>query len=82
MSPGGEIYAVDTRDLGRIDKISSPAHLFRACPDTQPHTLPEVDGPYAYSFDTKDGQRFLIVCRLERPGKFTVLTNWRTITKP
>jgi hypothetical protein len=77
MSARGEIYAADTNLLGRSDTIAAARRLFQACPDTQPQTLPGSGAPYAYTFDTQDGQRFLVVCRTEKPGKFTVLTNWR-----
>ncbi len=68
----GSIFAVDTRNLGQTDTLPTPVRLFRACAQTEPPNLETLGSP----FDTRDGQRFLVTCRLEPPGRFTVLMNW------
>jgi eukaryotic-like serine/threonine-protein kinase len=69
MSVDGTAFAVNTRDLGRTETLPTPVRLFRTCASFE--TIP---GP-AF-LDTRDGQRFLVACRMEPPGRFTVLTNW------
>jgi serine/threonine-protein kinase len=76
MSGDGSVFAVDTRNLGRTETLPTPVRLFRACPATQPQGLPLRGEPIAPDFDTRDGQRFLVACLLEPPGRFTVLMNW------
>ena len=76
MSGDGSVFAVDTRELGRTETLPTPVRLFQACPGTQPYALPLRKLPYEYSFDTRDGQRFLVNCLVEPPGRFTVLMNW------
>lgn len=63
----GSTFAVDTRDLGRTETLPTPVRLFRTCSSSET-VLP--------AFDTRDGQRFLVACRMEPPGRFTVLMNW------
>jgi Tol biopolymer transport system component len=75
MSGDGSVFAVDTRNLGRTETLPAPVRLFQACPATQPLAMP-LRGLYDYSFDTRDGQRFLVNCLVEPPGRFTVLMNW------
>jgi serine/threonine protein kinase len=69
MAPDGAINAVDTRDLGREETLPPPVQLFPTCPEARP----QRDSP---PFDTRDGERFLVNCLVEPPGRFTVLTNW------
>jgi Tol biopolymer transport system component len=76
MSGDGSIFAVDTRNLGRSETLPPPMRLFQACPETRPLGLPLRGEPYRYSFDTRDGQRFLVNCPVDRSGQFTVLMNW------
>jgi serine/threonine-protein kinase len=76
MSVDGSVFAVDTRNLGRTEAFPAPVRLFQACPATRPQGLPLRGEPIAPGFDTLDGQRFLVNCLLEPPGRFTVLMNW------
>ena len=80
MSGDGSTFAVDTRNLGRTETLPTPVRLFQACPATQPQGIPLRGEPSAPDFDTRDGQRFLVNCLVEPPGRFTVLMNW-TFTK-
>jgi Tol biopolymer transport system component len=74
MSRDGTIFAVHTQDLGRTPP--NPARLFRACADTTVSSPPVRDASYDPTYDTIDGQRFLVNCAVERPGTFTALLNW------
>jgi Tol biopolymer transport system component len=76
VSPDGSFFAVDTRDLGRAETLPAPVRLFRSCltGDLQLQT-----GAW---FDTRDGNRFLMACHLNPPGRFTVLMNWTAPTNP
>jgi Tol biopolymer transport system component len=76
MSGDGSVFAVDTRNLGKTETLPTPVRLFQACPATRPQGLPLRGEPIAPGFDTLDGQRFLVNCLLEPPGRFTVLMNW------
>jgi Tol biopolymer transport system component len=76
MSGDGAVFAVDTRTLGRTETLPTPVRLFQACPATQPQGMPLRGEPSAPGFDTRDGQRFLVNCLVEPPGRFTVLMNW------
>jgi len=67
------VFAVDTRTLGRTETLPTPVRLFQACPETR--RLP-LRGEPSEGFDTRDGQRFLVDCPMEPPGRFTVLMNW------
>jgi hypothetical protein len=70
LARDGSVFSVDTRSLGGTEPLPTPVRLFRTCsPD---ETALAVDT----AFDTRDGQRFLLTCRLEPPGRFTVLMNW------
>jgi Tol biopolymer transport system component len=75
MSGDGAVFAVDTRNLGRTETLPTPVRLFQACPATQPQGMPLRGEPIAPGFDTRDGQRFLLNCLVEPPGRFTVLMN-------
>ena len=68
MSVDGTAFAVNTRDLGRTETLPTPVRLFRTCASSE-----TILGP---AFDTRDGQRFLVACLMEPPGRFTVLMNW------
>jgi Tol biopolymer transport system component len=63
----GSVFAVDTRNLGQTAVLPTPVRLFRTC-------VPIVNP--ARTFETSDGQRFLLTCPVEPPGRFTVLMNW------
>jgi Tol biopolymer transport system component len=76
MSVDNKIYAADTRGLGHSDSLPAPFLLFRACSNSVPTSTPGSGSPYSYVFDTLDGQRFLVSCLTQKPGRFTVLTNW------
>jgi Tol biopolymer transport system component len=76
MSGDGSIFAVDLTNLGRGQTLPPPVRLFQPCADTGPMGTPLRNEPYYYSFDTRDGQRFLVNCLVERPGRFIVLMNW------
>jgi Tol biopolymer transport system component len=76
MSGDGSVFAVDTRNLGRTETLPTPVRLFQACPATQPQGMPLRGEPISPDFDTRDGQRFLVSCLVEPPGRFTVLMNW------
>jgi hypothetical protein len=76
MSGDGFLFAVDTRNLGKTQTLPAPVRLFQACPVTRPQGLPLRGEPIAPGFDTRDGQRFLVNCLVEPPGRFTVLMNW------
>jgi hypothetical protein len=75
MSGDGSIFSVDSRNLGRVETL--PMRLFRPCPATEPLQTPIKGNAGTYSFDTRDGQRFLVNCMAQRPGQFTVLMNWK-----
>ena len=69
------VYAVDMRDLKRSRGLLPAVRLFRACPDTS--TPSALSGaPWNYFYDTIDGQRFLVNCREQRPGRLGVVLNW------
>jgi Tol biopolymer transport system component len=76
VSPDGAFFAVDTRNLGRAETLPAPVLLFRSCltSDLQLQT-----GSW---FDTRDGNRFLMACHLDPPGRYTVLMNWTVPTNP
>jgi eukaryotic-like serine/threonine-protein kinase len=67
LSADQSIFAVDTRNLGRAETLPTPIRLFRSC------LTPELQ---TGGFDTRDGNRFLMACRVNPPGRFTVLMNW------
>jgi dipeptidyl aminopeptidase/acylaminoacyl peptidase len=68
LSTDRSIYSVDTRNLGKSETLPAPVKLFAACP---------LEGSLdLWPIDTRDGQRFLIACRTEPLGRFTVLMNW------
>jgi Tol biopolymer transport system component/predicted Ser/Thr protein kinase len=64
------VFSVDTRLLGRAQALPAPVRLFQAC--TQTGGL----NPDTIHVQTNDGRRFLVNCRVEPPGRFTVLLNW------
>jgi len=70
MTRDASIYAVDARLLGKTGTLPAPVRLFHACTQTGG---PSID---TLSVQTNDGRRFLVNCRVEPPGRFTVLMNW------
>jgi hypothetical protein len=77
MDGDATIFAVDSTNLGRADTLPAPARLFQACPGTRAANMPLTGNPFGYSFDTRDGQRFLLNCVAQPPGEFTIRINWR-----
>jgi Tol biopolymer transport system component len=77
MAGDATIFAVDTSNLGQADTLPAPTPLFKACPGTRASSMPLTGSPYFYSFDTRDGQQFLVNCALQPPRKFTVRMNWK-----
>jgi serine/threonine protein kinase/Tol biopolymer transport system component len=82
MTRDGSIYAVESGNLGKTGAAPVPVRLFRACPDSAPLSPAMTGQSYDYAFDTRDGQRFLLNCMNEPPGKFSVLLNWPLVAKP
>jgi eukaryotic-like serine/threonine-protein kinase len=76
VSPDGSFFAVDTRHLGPAETLPAPVRLFRSCVTSD---LQLQSGAW---FDTRDGNRFLMACHLNPPGRFTVLMNWTVPTNP
>jgi eukaryotic-like serine/threonine-protein kinase len=76
MSADGSIYAANMRGAGRSFTVPASIRLFQACPETGPGTRPLSGSPYLQDFDTSDGKKFLVSCRAEARGRFTVTTNW------
>ena len=68
--------SVDTSKLGQTHRVPPPVRLFQACPETRPQALPNTNQPFEWTFDTRDGQRFLVNCLADPPGRYTVLLNW------
>jgi eukaryotic-like serine/threonine-protein kinase len=75
VSGDGSVFAVDTRNLGRAETLPTPVRLFRSC-------LTSVELQAGAWFDTQDGNRFLMACRVDPPGRFTVLMNWPVPSAP
>ena len=64
------VFSVDARQLGRAQTLPPPVRLFQVCPQTGGTTTD------AMRVQTNDGRKFLLNCRIEPPGRFTVLLNW------
>jgi serine/threonine-protein kinase len=77
MAGDATIFAVDTANLGQVETLPPPKPLFKACPETRAAGMPLTGVPYNSAFDTRDGQRFLVNCVAQPPGKFTVRMNWK-----
>ena len=77
MAGDASILAVDSSNLSRGDTLPAPTRLFKACPGTLASSMPLTGAWYNYAFDTRDGQRFLVNCVAQPPGKFTVRMNWK-----
>ena len=75
MSREFDIYAVNTATLGRSSEAPPPSRLFKACPQTAPVDTPMTSRTFAYPFDTLDGQRFILNCRVQPAGRYVVLLN-------
>jgi Tol biopolymer transport system component len=73
MSPDSAINSVDLANLRSTSTVPAPVKLFRACPQTVPFGAVGTNAPYLYPFDTRDGNRFVINCRVSAPGQFVVL---------
>jgi hypothetical protein len=75
-SSDGHIHAANVGNLSRARAAPVSMRLFRPCADTailNPRMLFE---PWSYQYDTRDGQRFVVNCRAESPGRFIVLMDW------
>ena len=75
MAADFNVYSVDTRNLDRSGGVPAPVRLFTACPNTGPFLPPLISQSYAFSFDTRDGQRFLVNCRAQPAGRYVILLN-------
>jgi Tol biopolymer transport system component len=75
MTADSEIYAVDTRNLGRSTATLTPVRLFKACPETAPYLPPVTNQTWGYPYDTHDGRMFLVNCRAHPAGRYAVLLN-------
>jgi hypothetical protein len=69
------LYAVSTKNLGPSSTVPLPSRLFQACPGTALRNPPARGELFGYAFDTFDGQRFLINCRVQPGGTYRVLIN-------
>ena len=67
------IYSVDLSNLRSTSAAPAPVKLFRACPQTMPVGTAGSNNPWLYTFDTRDGNRILVDCRVNAPGQFVVL---------
>lgn len=67
------IYSVDLSQFAFSNTLPKPVKLFRACPQTLPSATAGSGNPFFYMFDTRDGNRFLVDCRVRAPGQFVVL---------
>ncbi len=67
------IYSVDLSNLRSTRIVPQQVRLFRACPQTMPAGTTGLNAPWLYPFDTQDGNRFLVDCRVNAPGQFVVL---------
>jgi hypothetical protein len=77
LSDDGSVFAADTRNLGKAETLPRPVRLFRSCLTTDVQL--QAGGPW---FDARDGDKFLMPCRVGSPGRFTVLMNWAAPTNP
>ncbi|HVG71907.1 MAG TPA: protein kinase [Vicinamibacterales bacterium] len=75
MSRDFNLYAVSTKNLGPSSTVPLPSRLFQACPGTMLDNPPARGTLFSYAFDTYDGQRFLINCRVQPRGTYRVLIN-------
>jgi hypothetical protein len=70
------IHAVDVRTLGQAGATPAASRLFEACPETNPANRALIGASFNTPFDTHDGQRFLVTCRVQPAGRYLVLLNW------
>jgi Tol biopolymer transport system component len=73
LSADNFIYSVDVSNLRPMPMVPAPVKLFQACPQTVPAGTVGSNAPWLYPFDTRDGNRFLVDCRVSAPGQFVVL---------
>ncbi len=73
MGADNFIYSVDLSNLRSSGTVPPQVKLFRACPQTMPAGTVGSNTPWLYTFDTRDGNRFLLDCRVNAPGQFVVL---------
>ena len=76
MSEDHVLYAVDTANLGQREPVTLPSRLFQVCPDGTPLRRATAGQPYAFPYDTLDGEQFLISCREEPVDQFLVMLDW------
>ena len=73
-----KIHAAATGRLGSSGIVGPPTLLFTACPGQLPAFVPLQNSPWAWGYDvTPDGQRFVLVCRLDAQAKFEVILDRR-----
>jgi hypothetical protein len=72
MAADYSIYSVDLSKFASTQTVPVPTKLFRACPQTIPAGVVGGHTPWLHPFDTVDGNRFLIDCRVSAPGQFEV----------
>jgi Tol biopolymer transport system component len=82
MDADATVYAANTEELGHSSQPPKIIKLFRACEGRRAIQPPVSNQSYAYAYDTHDGKRFLVNCRVELPGQVTVLLNWPLGAKP
>jgi hypothetical protein len=73
LSADNYISSVDVSQIDSGRTVPGPIKLFRACPQTMPAGTVGSKSPWLYSFDTQDGNRFLVDCRVNAPGQFIAL---------
>jgi serine/threonine protein kinase len=73
MSADNAINGVDLSNLRSTHTVPAPVKLFRACPQTMPSGTAGSKTPWTYTFDTQDGNRFLVNCRVNAAGQFVAL---------
>jgi Tol biopolymer transport system component len=71
MSLDSTITAVDLPPSSRAGGAVARSRLFQACPETGSPAR-----GVGFPFDTRDGQRFLVSCRVQPAGRYVVLLNW------
>lgn len=74
------LWSFKTKGLASGD-VPDPVRLFRPCQSSSLPFPPERGGTFMRAFDTHDGQRFVVACTVEPPGKFSILLNWPFASK-
>ena len=74
-SADSSLRSFNTKGLAKGD-IPDPVRLFRPCQSSALPFAPTTGATYMRGFDTHDGQRLMVVCTVEPPGRFSILLNW------